>query len=63
MLISRHSLAKRMRDLTTIFEPVPKSVKFAESNLAGQPIHLYAAKDPKLSDPYRAIAQRILGSN
>lgn len=57
------SLAKRMQDLTTIFEPVPKSVKFSESNLAGEPIHLYAAKDPKLSDPYRAIAQRILSSN
>ncbi|PSF30242.1 ParA family protein [Aphanothece hegewaldii CCALA 016] len=57
------SLAKRMQDLTTIFEPVPKSVKFAESNLAGEPIHLYAAKDPKLSEPYRAIAQKILSTN
>jgi chromosome partitioning protein len=54
------SLTKRIGHLTTVFPPVPKSVKFAESNLAGKPIHLYAEKDSKLSDPYHTIAMKIL---
>lgn len=41
-----------------VFAPVPKSVKFAESNLAGKPIHLYDT-DPKLLTPYQAIATLI----
>lgn len=42
-----------------IFEPVPKSVKFAESNVAGLPIHLYA-QDVKLISPYQAIVNLLL---
>ncbi|MDJ0581142.1 AAA family ATPase [Crocosphaera sp.] len=53
------SLNKRLTGIT-IFDPVPKSVKFAESNLAGEPIHLYA-NDSKLIAPYQAIAQLIIG--
>jgi chromosome partitioning protein len=51
------SLKKRLQDIQ-IFDPVPKSIKFSESNLAGEPIHTYA-KDPKLVQPYRAIAKLI----
>ncbi len=48
------SLKKRLQEIR-IFDPVPKSIKFSESNLAGEPIHIYA-KDPKLVQPYEAIA-------
>ena len=54
------SLKKRLKD-TVIFEPVPKSIKFSESNLAGEPIHLYA-KEAKLVQPYQAIAKVITAS-
>jgi len=53
------SLKKRFKDIP-VFDPVPKSVKFAESNLAGEPIHQYAS-DAKLVTPYRAIAKLIIG--
>jgi chromosome partitioning protein len=43
-----------------VFDAVPKSVKFAESNVAGQPIHLYT-QDPKLAKPYVAISKVIQG--
>ena len=42
-----------------VFEPVPKSVKFAESNLAGEPIHLYAGEG-KLVQPYRAVTKQMI---
>lgn len=42
-----------------VFEPVPKSVQFAESNLAREPIHSYA-KDPRLIEPYRAIVRQLV---
>ncbi len=51
------SLQKRLPS-TTIFDPVPKSIKFSESNLAGEPIHLYANEN-KLIQPYKAIANEI----
>jgi chromosome partitioning protein len=54
------SLKKRFKDVP-VFDPVPKSVKFAESNLAGEPIHLYAG-DAKLSASYKGIAQALLQS-
>ena len=41
-----------------IFNPIPKSVKFAESNVAGLPIHLYT-QDPKLIEPYLEIVKLI----
>lgn len=53
------SLKKRFKDIP-VFDPVPKSVKFAESNLAGEPIHQYA-QDSKLIAPYRKIAKLITG--
>lgn len=52
------SLEKRLTNIQ-IFDPVPKSVKFTESNLAGQPIHLYV-QDKKLVKPYQAIANLML---
>lgn len=51
------SLRKRLKD-TRIFNPVPKSIKFAESNLAGEPIHTYAG-DSRLVDPYQAVVNQI----
>ena len=53
------SLQKRFKDIP-VFDPVPKSVKFAESNLAGEPIHHYASEQ-KLVAPYKAIATFITG--
>jgi chromosome partitioning protein len=50
-------LNKRLQNIQ-IFEAVPKSIKFSESNLAGEPIHIYA-KDPKLVQPYQLIANLI----
>jgi chromosome partitioning protein len=51
------SLKKRFPH-TTVFEPVPKSIQFTESNLAGEPIHLYSDQ-PKLVYPYRQIINLI----
>jgi chromosome partitioning protein len=52
------SLKKRFQDVP-VFDPVPKSIKFAESNLAGEPIHIYA-NQYRLVKPYRTVAQLIL---
>jgi chromosome partitioning protein len=52
------SLEKRFTD-TKVFKPVPKSVKFSESNVAGEPIHLYVT-EPKLTEPYKAVAKFIM---
>lgn len=41
-----------------IFEPVPKSVQFPESNLACEPIHRYA-KEEKLVAPYLAVVKAL----
>jgi chromosome partitioning protein len=41
-----------------IFDPIPKSVKFSESNVAGLPIHLYT-QDPKLIEPYLAMIELL----
>jgi chromosome partitioning protein len=55
------SLKKRFQDVP-VFDPVPKSVKFAESNLAGEPIHIYAG-DEKLVQPYRQIVKFMTGKD
>jgi chromosome partitioning protein len=55
------SLKKRFQDVP-VFDPVPKSVKFAESNLAGEPIHVYAG-DEKLVQPYRQIVKFMTGED
>lgn len=55
------SLQKRLGDIQ-VFEPVPKSVKFAESNLSGEPIHSYTG-DKKLIQPYQSVVSRILGES
>jgi chromosome partitioning protein len=55
------SLKKRFQDVP-VFDPVPKSVKFAESNLAGEPIHIYAG-DEKLVQPYRQIVKFMTGED
>lgn len=49
---------KQQLDGITVFEPVPKSVKFPESNLAGRPIHRYA-NEWKLVQPYRQVIWEI----
>lgn len=49
------SLKQRFTEMP-IFDPVPKSVKFPESNVAGEPIGTYAT-DAKLIKPYQAIAK------
>jgi chromosome partitioning protein len=51
------SIKKRLPSVK-IFDPVPKSIKFSESNLAGEPIHLYV-KETKLVQPYKKIANLI----
>jgi chromosome partitioning protein len=53
------SLKKRFTDVP-VFDPVPKSVKFAESNLAGEPIHIYAG-DERLVQPYRQVMKTVMG--
>ena len=52
------SLSKRFPS-AQIFDPVPKSIKFSEANLAGEPIHLYAHED-KLVKPYRRLAEKLI---
>jgi chromosome partitioning protein len=54
------SLKQRFTDIQ-VFEPVPKSVKFPESNVAGEPIHTYT-NEIKLIRPYQAIAKVIHGA-
>ncbi len=41
-----------------VFKPLPKSVKFPESNLAGEPIHRYT-DDARLLMPLRELVQFI----
>ncbi|MFN6498752.1 MAG: ParA family protein [Nostoc sp. DedQUE01] len=41
-----------------IFEPVPKSVQFPESNLAREPIHRYTT-EKKLIEPYQAVVKEM----
>lgn len=42
-----------------VFNPVPKSVKFPESNLAGEPIHHYCS-EWRLVQPYREVARELI---
>jgi len=53
------SMKQRLGDIK-IFDPVPKSIKFAESNLAGEPIHQYDGYS-KLVQPYQVIARLMEG--
>jgi chromosome partitioning protein len=53
-----NTLKKQLEGIK-VFDSVPKSVKFTESNLAGEPIHLYAG-DWKLVQPYRAVAKQMI---
>ena len=55
------SLKKRLEENIPIFDPVPKSIQFPESNLAGEPIHLYS-REPKLIASYRAISDQIIAA-
>jgi len=55
------SLKKRLKENIPIFDPVPKSIQFPESNLAGEPIHLYS-KEPKLIASYQAISDQIIAA-
>jgi chromosome partitioning protein len=52
------TLKNQFSDIT-IYNPVPKSVKFPESNLAGEPIHLYSG-EWKLVQPYRDVARDMM---
>ena len=42
-----------------VFNPVPKSVKFPSSNMAGEPIHVHA-REYRLVQPYREVVREIL---
>lgn len=53
---------KQQLEEIKVFDPVPKSVKFAESNLAGEPIHLYAG-EWKLVQPYRAVVKQMVAES
>jgi chromosome partitioning protein len=50
---------KNQLDGIRVFTPVPKSVKFPESNLAGEPIHQYSG-EWKLVQPYREVARELM---
>jgi len=50
---------KSQLDGIKIFDPVPKSVKFAESNVVGQPIHVYAS-EWRLIQPYREVIREMM---
>jgi chromosome partitioning protein len=41
-----------------VFNPVPKSVKFPESNLSGEPIHIHA-REWRLVQPYREVIKAM----
>lgn len=56
-----NTLKKQLEGIK-VFDPVPKSVKFAESNLAGEPIHLYAG-EWKLVQPYRAVVKQMVAES
>jgi chromosome partitioning protein len=43
-----------------VFDIVPRSINFAYSNLAGQPIHIFASREKKLIKPYKQIATQLL---
>jgi len=43
-----------------IFEPVPRSTQFPDSNLAREPIHLYS-REAKLIYPYQVIVKDLVG--
>lgn len=49
------------REGVRIFPPVPKSIRFPESNLAGVPIHTYSDSNKHIY-PYKAIAKVVLNS-
>ena len=53
---------KQQLEEIKVFDPVPKSVKFAEANLAGEPIHLYAG-EWKLVQPYRAVVKQMVAES
>ncbi|AFY75458.1 ATPase involved in chromosome partitioning (plasmid) [Synechococcus sp. PCC 7502] len=55
------SLKKRLQNIH-VFDPVPKSIKFSESNLAGEPISVYSGHK-KLVQPYQVIADLIQAGN
>ncbi len=55
-------ILKRLRtqlDGIRVFDPVPKSVKFPESNMAGEPIHIYT-REWRVVQPYREVVRELL---
>ncbi len=61
-MMSQDVLTSLKRNLQgiKIFPAVKRSTRFAESNLAGEPIHRYATEAPELSYPYRHVAEHLL---
>lgn len=61
-LTTKDALATMQNKLGDIhvFPPVPRSVRFPESNLAQQPIHLYS-RESKLVKPYKAVVNALMG--
>lgn len=54
-------LTKRHQQVT-VFQPVPKSVQFAEASFAGVPIHRFS-RNRKLIDPYDRVTRAIAPRN
>jgi len=42
-----------------VFDPVPKSVRFPESNMAGEPIHQFT-REWRLVQPYKDVVRQLL---
>lgn len=49
---------KKRHQQVTIFNPVPKSVQFAEASFAGKPIHRFT-RNRKLIEPYARVTRAI----
>lgn len=52
-------ILKAQLDGIRVFDPVPKSVKFPESNMAGEPIHRYV-REYRLTHPYREVVRELM---
>lgn len=51
-------LRSQLHDIR-VFDPVPKSVRFPESNMAGEPIHQFC-REWRLVQPYRDVVRQLL---
>ncbi|MFQ3618224.1 MAG: AAA family ATPase [Cyanobacteriota bacterium] len=52
-------LLRSQLDGVRVFDPVPKSVRFPESNMAGEPIHVFT-REWRVVQPYREVVRELL---